>query len=252
MADKRFTEQDVSELLRVKHRDEMYLEQVVLGMSGSRRIDALGMKLSWTRGGLIGYEIKVARNDFLSDAKWRDYLEYLNQFYFVTTPGVCQRDEIPEAAGWIETTTNAKRLLTKKKAPYMIRDVHTDVWRRIVMTLCGWNAPKKLTLADWERWLVDRDHKSEVGRRVGSYIYKMQRQVLAEERRKLDERQVKVIAVERSMKTMFEKELIDEHGHLTALGRRFYEIANGATINLTRYRVEGLRDHLNELLEAEQ
>jgi hypothetical protein len=44
-----------------------------------RRVDVFGVGAG---GELVVVEVKSSRQDFMSDRKWRDYLEYCDQFYF--------------------------------------------------------------------------------------------------------------------------------------------------------------------------
>lgn len=44
-----------------------------------RRVDVFGIGAS---GALIAVEVKSSRQDFLSDNKWPEYLDYCDQFYF--------------------------------------------------------------------------------------------------------------------------------------------------------------------------
>ena len=44
-----------------------------------RRVDVFGIGSS---GELVVVEVKSSRQDYLSDRKWRDYLDYCDQFYF--------------------------------------------------------------------------------------------------------------------------------------------------------------------------
>ena len=84
-------------------------------MNHHSRIDALAVKLSWTNFAIIGYEVKVARSDFLRDEKWRAYLPMCNQLYFAVAPGVCDPSEVPECCGLV-TVTQSGNLRTVRKA----------------------------------------------------------------------------------------------------------------------------------------
>ena len=44
-----------------------------------RRVDVFGIG---SGGELVVVEVKSSRQDFMSDRKWRDYLDYCDQFYF--------------------------------------------------------------------------------------------------------------------------------------------------------------------------
>ncbi|GAG81332.1 unnamed protein product [marine sediment metagenome] len=45
------------------------------------------------------FEFKSCRADFLSDKKWKKYLEYCHTFTFVCPQGVIRREEIPPGIG---------------------------------------------------------------------------------------------------------------------------------------------------------
>ncbi|MGZ0188854.1 MAG: MmcB family DNA repair protein, partial [Alphaproteobacteria bacterium] len=44
-----------------------------------RRVDVFGIGKA---GALVAVEVKSSREDFLSDTKWPNYLDYCDQFYF--------------------------------------------------------------------------------------------------------------------------------------------------------------------------
>ena len=52
-------------------------------LRNGRRADLMGID---AKGQLIIVEIKVARADLLGDAKWTDYLDYCDQFYWGLAP----------------------------------------------------------------------------------------------------------------------------------------------------------------------
>ncbi|MBT6313737.1 MAG: MmcB family DNA repair protein [Alphaproteobacteria bacterium] len=49
-----------------------------------RRVDVFGIGSS---GELVVVEVKSSRQDYLSDRKWQDYLDYCDQFYFAVPEG---------------------------------------------------------------------------------------------------------------------------------------------------------------------
>ncbi len=66
-------------------------------LANGRRLDVAALGLDGT---VAGVEIKVAIGDLKSDAKWPDYLEFCELFYFAIPPGF--PDElVPPAAGLI-------------------------------------------------------------------------------------------------------------------------------------------------------
>jgi len=48
-------------------------------LATGRRVDVFGVAKN---GGLIAVEVKSSRQDFLSDGKWPDYLDFCDWFYF--------------------------------------------------------------------------------------------------------------------------------------------------------------------------
>ena len=52
-------------------------------LSGGRRVDLMAIGRD---GRLVAIEVKSCRADFLSDRKWRGYLDHADQFYFAVGP----------------------------------------------------------------------------------------------------------------------------------------------------------------------
>lgn len=72
-------------------------------LRGGRRADLMGVD---AKGRIVIVEIKVARADLLGDAKWTDYLEFCDRFYWGLSPlldRACMETEAfrPEACGLI-------------------------------------------------------------------------------------------------------------------------------------------------------
>lgn len=72
-------------------------------LRNGRRADLMGID---AKGQLVIVEIKVARADLLGDAKWTDYLEYCDRFYWGLAPHLdrsCMEQEafLPERCGLI-------------------------------------------------------------------------------------------------------------------------------------------------------
>lgn len=75
--------------------DLMPLAEVTL--DNGRRADLLAVGAD---GRIVLVEIKSCARDFLSDAKWRDYLAYADGFYFAVAPGF-PIELLPEEEGLI-------------------------------------------------------------------------------------------------------------------------------------------------------
>lgn len=72
-------------------------------LRNGRRADLMGID---ARGQLVIVEIKVARGDLLGDAKWTEYLDYCDRFYWGLAPHLdraCMEDAsfLPERCGLI-------------------------------------------------------------------------------------------------------------------------------------------------------
>lgn len=72
-------------------------------LDGGRRADLMALD---ARGNILIVEIKVSRADLLGDAKWRDYLQHCDRFYWAVPAGFdCTPfdwpDMLPERAGLI-------------------------------------------------------------------------------------------------------------------------------------------------------
>ena len=71
-------------------------------LPNGRRADLMGMD---AKGRLVIVEVKVARADLMGDAKWREYLDYCDRFYWAVTPDlarICDGDDfLPGEAGLI-------------------------------------------------------------------------------------------------------------------------------------------------------
>lgn len=52
-------------------------------LATGRRVDLMALGRD---GRLVAVEVKSCRVDFLTDRKWRDYLDYADQFYFAVAP----------------------------------------------------------------------------------------------------------------------------------------------------------------------
>jgi hypothetical protein len=72
-------------------------------LRSGRRADLMGID---AKGHIVIVEIKVSRADLLGDAKWPDYLDYCDRFYWGLPPGLdraCLEDEafLPDKCGVI-------------------------------------------------------------------------------------------------------------------------------------------------------
>jgi len=166
------TAREIEKILRSKHADDIFVAQCKTGPSvtGVQIFDGWALKPSWTNQLAIGYEIKVSRGDFLRDQKWRGYLPYCNEFYFVTPPGLVDKSEIADGAGLMVVAGN--RLLTKKKATYHDAPQLEPLYKYILMyhsSLIKGNMSNMTREERVERWRQEVESAksaSELGWRV--------------------------------------------------------------------------------------
>lgn len=136
-------------------------------------IDFWCMAKSWTNPRTIAFEIKVSRQDFLRDNKWPEYLKYCTEFYFVAPPRIIDPSEVPEQAGLMVCSKNAKLLYTKKKAPYRNVDIPDSIYRYILMwrtKVTDENQNNRDATNYWKSWLAQKDEKKELGYNVSKKI----------------------------------------------------------------------------------
>jgi hypothetical protein len=158
----------------------MFFQEVKDGAStlGTHsRIDAMAIKISWTKPCIVGYEIKVSKSDFRRDEKWMAYLPMCNQLYFAVAPGVCTADEIPEMCGLVQYTENGG-LRTLKKAPYRVIAEPVDVYKHLMFKHIGeygqidHHLPRPARLLQnvnaeaWRDYLEDKKTLRDMGTRV--------------------------------------------------------------------------------------
>lgn len=182
------TAQNLLQLLRSKHSKDVFISECKNGPThyvSHRRLDAWAMKKSWRHPSYIGYEIKVARNDFLRDDKWMEYLPLCSSFYFVSPSKVIKPEEVPEQAGLLWSSTNGTRLYTKKKAPYREIAPPEDLMLYVLMQYAptggdannvfwerryyGEGADKRRY---WKDWLEEKKLDYELGYKVSKGIRK--------------------------------------------------------------------------------
>lgn len=137
--------------------------------------DGLAITKSYTKPNIIGYEIKVARNDFTRDNKWHLYLQYCNEFYFVCPKGLIAKDELPDNVGLIWYDPDAKQILrTVKKAQYRNIDEPVGLYKYIIYSrLDEDRIPFYEDKAEYVRdYLEDRKDKKYIGSTLGSKMAK--------------------------------------------------------------------------------
>ena len=174
---------DIKKMLTMKHRGDLFFTEVKNGptqiVSHHARIDALAMPISWTNFQITGYEVKVARSDFLRDNKWQAYLPMCNQLYFAVAPGVCDVSEVPETCGLMQVTSSGA-LRTVKKAPWREIEMPVDMLMYLLFTYVRPRSglPRADDLARdarveiFKKYLDDKAQWHELGYRVSKKIRK--------------------------------------------------------------------------------
>lgn len=169
------TERDISNALKEKHEktNDIFASQVKIGPAGSKIMDAVAIKKSWSPRTVIGYEIKTSRQDFLKDEKYPVYMENCNIFYFVAPNGVIKKDEIPAEAGLMVYSPDTKKLRTVKKAPYRDIPINPDVLLHIMF----WKFNRYLGYRTRAEILEDYKAKKELsslGREIADKIRRLE------------------------------------------------------------------------------
>ena len=162
------------DLLLQKHHDDICVPECKTGSTWINNFSVLDlwvMKKSWTNFRAFGYEIKVNRGDFLRDNKWQGYLKYCTDFYFVAPPGIVQPEELPQDIGLLVSSTNLKRLYTRRKAVNRKVDIPVSIFIYVLM----WRANiirenQGGGLKYWRRWMAEKDEKKELGYNVSRKI----------------------------------------------------------------------------------
>lgn len=181
MSQKQYRSNDLIRAIAKRHTQDIFCTEVKDGptvFGGHSRIDALAMKISWTNFGIIGYEVKVSRSDFMRDEKWRAYLPMCNQLYFAVAPGTCELSEIPECCGLVVLSPSGG-LRTAKKAPWRNIDPPISMYQYLMFNYIGpyWQRdranPRGTRLLPnenhefWRTYLDEKADMRDVGRHVG-------------------------------------------------------------------------------------
>ena len=190
----KITSKEILNLLAEKHSDDVFVPECKNGSTwfskNLRKIDAWVMPRSWTKLKFIGYEIKVSRQDFVKDDKYQEYLKLCNEFYVVTSNGICTKDEVPEDAGLLELSKTGNRFFTKKKAPFRSIKFPEDLF--IYLLMCRTEITRdqyaKENIDYWKNWLEDEEKNYRLGRAVSKKLqenYKKNVEEVKEENNRL-------------------------------------------------------------------
>ncbi len=133
------TSSEIKAALARRHeaRHDFFLAECKTGPtqfgSGLLIFDGLAIAKSWMHPLITGYEIKVSRGDFKRDAKYRGYMPYCHQFYFVCPSGLIDRAEVEPDIGLIWFNPSTSNLVTKRKAEHRKIEISTDLLMYVIM-----------------------------------------------------------------------------------------------------------------------
>ncbi len=109
------------DLLRQRHAADVFVAECKNGpthspLTGLLKLDAWVVRKTWSPWSIVGYEVKVDRQDFERDQKWSAYLPLCHEFYFVCPGGLIRGVDLPPGIGLLWASQNGGRLWTKVKA----------------------------------------------------------------------------------------------------------------------------------------
>jgi hypothetical protein len=209
-------------------------------------MDAWAFRKSWAHPCAVGYEIKVDRGDFLRDEKWRKYLAYTNQFFFVAPKRVIQPNELPPEAGLMEATTNCRLLLVKKQSVYRDAEILPGVYQYVLMhraqiKALEWGQDREERVRWWREWLENQGCMAEVGHRVSKAL-QVRLDAELEERRKATEAEWKARAYDEMAAELKQAGAPTDHYKLRDW------LAGQRAVGATREKLVEASRVLNELL----
>lgn len=176
------TAKQIIELLEIKHNTDVFVSECKTGPSQNAacpRMDGWAMRKSWANPAFIGYEVKISRADFMQDQKWRYYLKFCNEFYFVCPTGLIKKEELPADTGLIYLSKTGNKLFTKKKAPHRNLNVPVELFMYILMCRTSIVSPqyrfrdKDNSIERWREWLDKKDGDKLLGWNVSKKIQQL-------------------------------------------------------------------------------
>ena len=132
------TANDIVKTLERKHCEDVFISGCKTGPTWFNRnlriMDVWVLRRSWTNLETICYEIKISREDFKRDSKWKEYLNYCHKFYFVCPWGMIKPEEIENGAGLYWVTKNGSRTYIKKYAANRDIEIPIELLLHIIMS----------------------------------------------------------------------------------------------------------------------
>lgn len=126
----------IKQILASRHTKDFYATEVKTGASWGNdylMFDGYAIKKSWVNLKYTGYEIKTARGDFKQDNKWRGYLQFCNEFYWVCPKDLIKANEIEDDCGLIYVYPDSYATRIIKKAKYREIEPPTDILLYLIM-----------------------------------------------------------------------------------------------------------------------
>lgn len=243
----------IKELLSVRHSDDIFLSECRTGPSASEYfiMDGWAMKKSYASPLSIGYEIKVSRNDFMRDDKWRAYLDYCNEFYFVCPTGLIQPNELPDGIGLLWASKTGSKLFKKKKSEYRSIVIPEPMYKYILFSrsVIGYVSYSGTDKDYWEKWLK---HK-EINQSFGYNLSRTLRKTIDEEILKARSENARVNNLNESyeeIKVLLKKIGIDplRPPASWALENKIQELNNLIPKDL-EYKIKHTAEGLNNIIE---
>jgi hypothetical protein len=123
MIDEKITSRVVIEILKLKFPSPEYgvFEEIAMEDGAtSRRFDVIVTRLWGGNNPLLGFEVKVSKQDFYKELDRREKRELIeksvHQTFFIAPKGIIKEDEVPENWGFMEVSGG--KIFTKKHAMF--------------------------------------------------------------------------------------------------------------------------------------
>lgn len=121
MAEKKWTAPEIIHLLAAKYSNQKgyaFFSEIAPGLGRHRRTDGFAIGLYSSHGHpTIGFEVKVARSDWIAEmkdpSKSDEMFQYCSHWYLVAAPGVCQQEELPDTWGLMEPGSRGLKIAVK-------------------------------------------------------------------------------------------------------------------------------------------
>ena len=236
------------ELLLHKHSKDLCVPECKTGptltSSKMQKLDLWVMKKSWSNFCTYGYEIKISRGDFLHDDKWKNYLNYCTDFYFVVpNNNILSINEIPPGVGLLVSSQNLTRLYMKRKAVSRNVEIPISVFIYILMwrvkILRNYYSDSIDKSDYWKRWLQKKDEKKELGFNVSKKIKEiMEKRIwnIEVENHRLEAENKKLDGIKQTLETLgIEQNEIYAWNLQDKVRNRIKEIETGIPEGLTNY-----------------